>query len=560
VQDLKLESHLAQACAGHGGGAANDLAEQLHAVRAASRKAWVPVLLQWFTDHTSEGHSRRIIEHLGEILAADGNGRCEPALTRDELFVLLASAYLHDVGMQDGVVEGISIDCHSPAQWDLVRRRHPRRSREIITKTVAPSRDDIPVGLADDTQYLELVGLVSEAHGSDFYEDALAELRASPIRPNNEPVRGAGLAALLLMADELDLHQVRVEQLWPTVKRIGLSAQSSMHFHVHHYVVRVQVTRGATKYRRRVELTLDFPEGADDYRGDVRELLGRRLLRQARRTNPVLLEQFDGEIAWDEQIVIDETGSRAAGRRTMPPDAVAFLRRSVTRDRIVDRTELVDELEQAVAERAARFACVHVRQREGSDLGVLLEWLTAHAVVEGAIPVQLDFENPVGRDLLDLGAKIRRQVVASELHDPADGERFPDDPNELTGRLRDAVASGALVLVVRGFEHAPANVRHWLRRTIDTIAASGAGACVVVTRSAKPAQLPFSSSRSLNPFTARQVARYLERRLGHPREEAEQTAEEMTRLSKGEPTLIATALQQRLAACIVRSAELGSAR
>ena len=58
------------------------------------RKFWVPTIFHNYTDHGYD-HSQRIITYIEALL--DGNPNL---LNPKERFILLASIYLHDVGMQ----------------------------------------------------------------------------------------------------------------------------------------------------------------------------------------------------------------------------------------------------------------------------------------------------------------------------------------------------------------------------------------------------------------------------------------------------------------------------
>lgn len=541
MQVSGLEQQLRELCHDEAGERESDLDRVLADVRRAARATWTPVLLQWFTDHTSEGHSRRIVALLGEALATGTPLR----LTRDELFVLIAATYLHDLGMQDGVVEDRVIDEHSAEQWDFVRERHPARSRALIVdQTLASGRSEIRTGLADDSQYVELVAIVAEAHGSAFFERDVEELDALQARPNNERVRAAGLAALLLMGDELDLHQVRVESLWPVLKRLGPSPTSLLHFHLHHYVVGVSFAPGVTTKHRRIELALRLPQASAGEREHLREWLVRRLVRQSRRTNAVLLKAFDGDFLWDDVLAIDEGVTDSRVVRALPEAAVRVLREDVLRARIVARTDLLEDLDQAIAQRAARHAIVAVRERAASDAGALLDWFEANVALAGAALVQLDCSLRIGHGPADLGERIADQLMALGEPSAAD-DPPPRGSDELAGWLRERIAAGDLVLALRAPERAERSTAAWLDRLLDDVVAGGSGLVLLLSRSVLDSER-ISSSHRLNPFSERQVASYLRKRLGYGEEEARLRARSVAGLSGGRPAQILTELQEEL--------------
>ncbi|MDP3183069.1 MAG: hypothetical protein Q8M54_09685, partial [Desulfobaccales bacterium] len=77
----------------------DELWKDLQQIKGAAQQIWQTPKLRWYPDHGLR-HSHRIIELIGQIV--------EPLYRRnpdyflpEELFVLLASCYLHDIGMQD---------------------------------------------------------------------------------------------------------------------------------------------------------------------------------------------------------------------------------------------------------------------------------------------------------------------------------------------------------------------------------------------------------------------------------------------------------------------------
>ena len=79
------------------------LKTSLDLIRQATLKIWAsdaPRIIKDYTDHGIE-HSKRIISYVEKLLFAN-SGR---TLTSVEVYLLLASIYLHDIGMQCDVVK-----------------------------------------------------------------------------------------------------------------------------------------------------------------------------------------------------------------------------------------------------------------------------------------------------------------------------------------------------------------------------------------------------------------------------------------------------------------------
>ena len=70
-------------------------------------------------------HSEEIISLLGQILKPIENH--PQFLNEHELFILLASAYLHDIGMQCLKTGGVAIDKLTKDEHEEIRKRHAGR-------------------------------------------------------------------------------------------------------------------------------------------------------------------------------------------------------------------------------------------------------------------------------------------------------------------------------------------------------------------------------------------------------------------------------------------------
>lgn len=178
-------------------------------IKKFSLDIWKDKLLPWFTNHNVD-HSDEIIQILGQILQPLEDHK--NFLSEDELFILLASSYLHDIGMQYIKIDDIPITELTDNYYSLIRRRHAEESYNIIQKKVCQSvsRDDFHLPKIDES-YLNSIALVSKGHSTDFFDEVLNRFGSVPESPKGRPIRGELLTALLLIADELDLQSKRVE-------------------------------------------------------------------------------------------------------------------------------------------------------------------------------------------------------------------------------------------------------------------------------------------------------------------------------------------------------------
>jgi len=179
---------------------------------------------RYFTDH-SITHSERILRYLWPLTR-----RCYPALSDSEIYILVASAYLHDVGMQS---EKLGPDLKGN------RKIHQVLSVEMI--------ETLDLGVLQP--YKDDISLVVRAHrhvplDADKYEDT--QLADDLVRPRL-------LGSLLRLADELELTHERVDLARSQYQKPNLDAL--VHWYRHEYVKSVKV-REDTK---RIQILYRFP-------------------------------------------------------------------------------------------------------------------------------------------------------------------------------------------------------------------------------------------------------------------------------------------------------------
>ena len=278
---------------------------------------WKSKLLPWFTNHNPD-HSREIIFILNQLLTP--LDRSKAFLTKHELFVLLASAYLHDIGMQFLKWEDIPIEKLTEKEYDEVRKKHAELSSEIILKRVAKSidRDDFNLPDCIDDEYIAPIAFACKGHSSEYFAEVMKRFRDSPYTPKGRLLRGEFLAALLLIADELDLHCKRVD--FKETAKFDLSVHSQVHWYKHHYVEYVEISRNAVK------ITLRYPSNSDDYEPLIKELIETKLVEQIKRVNPYLREGTEGVLRLDDQVEFEKIIDDVSGKRSLPPDVLTELK------------------------------------------------------------------------------------------------------------------------------------------------------------------------------------------------------------------------------------------
>jgi hypothetical protein len=538
-----------------------DLYARLVRVRASAEAIWAEQRLKWFTDHRATTHSRYIIKHLGSVLERlqDTSQR----LTPHELYVLLASCYLHDIGMQDfTIVDGRGVEQLTETDYKRIRDRHPERGKElIIARTLRRERDDFRIDLDDDPQYLVPIALVSQGHGSSFYVETVKELRELPNRPGNEArFRGGLLAALLLIGDELDLHERRAK--FP--QEFSLSPASLLHHYVHHYVTSVEVVVGRTPKHRRIRLTLQFPQDSDEFRPDVRDWIVAKLRRQSELTNPEIEESTDGELAWDSTIEIRETTDRYGVRRSLMESPASMkalheLRRDVVKGQRIDRDELIKALREGIDQSRQCCQIIRVLDFEDSDWSQTTRELSAICNSKGVALVHIAFKEAVGRGPLDVLTRVAKTLARFGLPLPSNYAlpspmRETQDAPRLAGQaliteLLGLAESSPIVLLLERVDTAELTTLNWLIGWfLPELSRQNVKLLAVVTElegSGLEKVSPNEQLFSLLPYTKDQIAEHFRVSQGFSPGRAEDEASYLFSLTSGSPSRLHSGLARR---------------
>ena len=289
------------------------MSERIERVRRKAETIWKKPLLRQYTDHTID-HSLRVIAVLDKLCALV----VEP-LTDDETYVLLCAAFLHDIGMQQ----------EKSFETDVVRKRY---SGEEIAEAVADrakgeaiirewhhliGEERIKYELGHkymEEELIDEIALVSKGHTKedlDGYKDGTKA---------GQPMRLRLLAALLRLADELDLDYRRI--VLDELKQANIPTESKAHWWKCHYVESVDVHDDG-----RIQIVFRFSEKDGEEVARivpilVLDRLGRKLHQEG------LLD-----ILWPYiRIRLDETPKidpPAVGKRPVPEEALEIFKREV---------------------------------------------------------------------------------------------------------------------------------------------------------------------------------------------------------------------------------------
>jgi hypothetical protein len=137
-----------------------DWQRQVENVRDAAMRLWDRPAPRHAVDHGPQ-HADRVVTLLDGLAAAltpsplTGQvARQEHALEAEEIYILLAAAYLHAVGLQDEKAEP-----DQAARW----ARYPELGAELIFRSLEEPQPT-GLGLVDDPGLVEMVALVVSGH------------------------------------------------------------------------------------------------------------------------------------------------------------------------------------------------------------------------------------------------------------------------------------------------------------------------------------------------------------------------------------------------------------
>lgn len=208
-------------------------------IRLAVEHIWDYPLIQYYTDHSNK-HSERIIKILGKLLKGY---RFE--LNEYERFILLASAYLHDIGMQSPSHAGLERKPkYSDEEEGKIRERHNETSAKMIVDSLSSS-SSIKLGLEICPRMARFVALVCKYHRNLSLDDL------KDVSLYGEKIRIRLLAGLLRLGDELDADDRRVDI--SALKLREIPAKSKYHWWAHHYVSSIDIEDG------QITLHFEFP-------------------------------------------------------------------------------------------------------------------------------------------------------------------------------------------------------------------------------------------------------------------------------------------------------------
>jgi hypothetical protein len=307
-------------------------------------------LLPYYTDH-SVGHSDRLVKLVGDLIEPiqiDENG-----LSQEELTVLYAACYLHDIGMQYENVGSTNTilqmklgqdwnDLTEGTRRDVLRRCHHKISAELVSQSSPLGQAPIGVTIPDEYRP-DCIAPLCEAHGLD-----IKEARYKEVTQEVGDIRMDLLSALLRTSDILDESRRRVPL--EKMRSLVLDISSQVHWWRHYYTRDVTIDQ----VNKTVWLHFEFPKDCrEEYSNVVPQLQVPRI--QEEFADHAIIFNRAG-LGWSIRYKIADKAYVSA--ETMPDEVLAEMIKElyVRRTREAERTNFAvlqgfDEAQPLIARR-----------------------------------------------------------------------------------------------------------------------------------------------------------------------------------------------------------------
>lgn len=426
----------------------DDLASAATRVEIAVRDWWQTVMQWSFTDHGTE-HSRRVADYADQLASvAPVSG--DTALNPVERFVLLTAAWVHDIGMQNRSESDTR---------EKVRVEHPRRSHNLILGI--EEGFDFP---SEDGSVRDAVATVALAHGTDYYATTIANTNAV-ITVRGFTVRVAMLAALLLMADELDLHHGRAI---PGQVKTQLESLTRAHWLKHQCVtdVRISVERSQVQ----ITVALAFPSGLDTHGAiAIQTWIAAKLQKQMALVDGELLIGFDGRFVFNPKISFEKR-FLSGQNPNVRPEVLSIIKADNARSQLINHVGPLASGRDAIDSDANVIVTGtgngNGRESDGRD--DLVRALAAHARSTGKIVAEAPrWEQgtiPVASDVLRAWMSDLQIDIPVELDQAQEGIQREALLVRLEGGLRSG--SGRVLLVAAGWDQLAEGSLEWIGRLV----------------------------------------------------------------------------------------------
>ena len=256
------------------------LADSLDRITNEALVLWQGQHLRTFTAH-GESHILQVEANLDALTRAL---QISPQkLQPQEMYVLIAACYLHDIGMQLG--ERDAREKHAQYAFDLILRSHARNNNE-------ERRVTLPI---DDRNAREAIAATARGHWTNFAvelvrEDVLVGMSRGRLRL---------LGLLLAVADLLDLSPVRATYFRSIHQLDKLDATAELHQTMHELVKGFQIVAPDANIPEQLQYVLEWSDDSV-MTHTISDWIFHWFDSQWQILKPLLHQDSGGRIRWED--------------------------------------------------------------------------------------------------------------------------------------------------------------------------------------------------------------------------------------------------------------------
>lgn len=365
-----------------------NLADQLDKLYEVALEIWQEQHLRSFTTHGKD-HISQVEANLDALTRPlDSTTR---GLKAEEIYVLLAACYLHDIGMQLGVPD--AREEHAQYSCDLILHSYDSTGRRLHVQLPIP-----------DEGAREAIAQIARAHWVSY----ALKLEEVDVLHGAQKGRLRLLGALLAMADLLDLSPVRARYFRTTHRLYDLGPVSELHQKTHKLVRWCGVKASDGDVPGDLSFTVEWRNNGKEAQ-TISDWVLHWFTSQWRQLQPVLHRESGGLIRWASPYWAKAIFKPPIG----PPVELSQAARHVleaerSEQRRIDRNEFCQIFLEAI--RSGKNALFCLPMTAEGDGTFLSKWCSFQPYkIEGVRVARIDVRKSSAPDAASLVAELVEQ-------------------------------------------------------------------------------------------------------------------------------------------------------
>lgn len=364
------------------------LADGLDVITNEALVLWQDQHLRTFTAH-GEVHILQVEENLDSLTR--GLQVSPEKLQPEEIFVLIAACYLHDIGMQLG--EHDAREKHAQRAFDLILSSHAQHENK-----------DLQVRLSiNDRNAREAIAAVARGHWISF----AVNLAVGEKIYGNTAGRLRLLGLLLATADLLDLSQMRATFFRSPHRLDKLDATAQLHHTMHDLVKGFEISPPDPRVAEELQYGLEWSDDSETTR-TIADWVVHWFHSQWRTVATHLYRESSGKVRWVKPWI------RVTFRQPIGPlpklsdDARKVLRAERADQLRINRDKFINSFKDAMNK--AEPALFRFPSDAEIDGKPVVEWCESHACLQPSMKVaRCDIQPTAAFDQASIVAQLLEQ-------------------------------------------------------------------------------------------------------------------------------------------------------